>query len=307
MNDIKLAQLDLNLLVVLDVLLQERSVTRAAKRLHRTQSAVSHALARIRSQLGDPLLVRVGGEMRTTPRGERLSVELTRLLGDVGRVLAAESTFDPSTTKRTFTLAAPDFVAAVLPALHIRLAREAPDAGLDVLPLAPGFLRDVVDGRLDLAIGAASASLPEGASSAPLGALDWVVYARRGHPAVGDWGLRAWAAYPHVRVRITGGEGPVDRAARVANVERQVAVQVSHFAMTPPLLAATDLLFTVPRAVLRAVAEPFGLIELSCPLPLPPVGARLLWSALLDDDPANVWLRSHVQRTLTAFFVTAAR
>ena len=99
--------------VVLDVLLQERNVTRAAKRLHRTQSATSHALGRLREQLGDPILVRVGGEMRPTPKAERLAGEVSRILRTIGRVLAQEGAFDPATTDRVFTLAGPDFVAAM--------------------------------------------------------------------------------------------------------------------------------------------------------------------------------------------------
>ncbi|MFO0667468.1 MAG: LysR family transcriptional regulator [Polyangiaceae bacterium] len=95
MHTIDVAATDLNLLVVLDVLLQERNVTRAAKRLHRTQSATSHALGRLREQLGDPILVRVGGEMRPTPKAERLAGEVSRILRTISRVLAHEGAFDP--------------------------------------------------------------------------------------------------------------------------------------------------------------------------------------------------------------------
>ena len=101
MREIDIASTDLNLLVVLDVLIQERNVTRAAKRLHRTQSATSHALGRLREQLGDPILVRVGGEMRPTPKAERLAGEVSRILRTIGRVLAQESAFEPATTDRS--------------------------------------------------------------------------------------------------------------------------------------------------------------------------------------------------------------
>ena len=100
MHAIDVGKIDLNLLVVLDVLLQERSVTRAAVRLHRTQSGVSHALGRLREQLGDQLLVRVGAEMRPTPRAERLAGDVSRLLRSLERMLTEEEAFDPQATLR---------------------------------------------------------------------------------------------------------------------------------------------------------------------------------------------------------------
>ena len=201
MHEIDIAATDLNLLVVLDVLLQERNVTRAAKRLHRTQSATSHALGRLREQLGDPILVRVGGEMRPTPKAERLAGEVSRILRTIGRVLAQEGAFDPATTDRVFTLAGPDFIAATLPFLLAHMAKVTPTAGVELVPAAPGMLRDVADGRVDVAIAPASVPKPDGLRSADLVSLDWAVYARGDHPAARAWGVKAWAAYPHVRVR----------------------------------------------------------------------------------------------------------
>ena len=146
MHEIDVSATDLNLLVVLDVLLQERNVTRAAKRLHRTQSATSHALGRLREQLGDPLLVRVGGEMRPTPKAEQLAGEVSRILRTIARVLAQRGAFDPATTDRVFTLAGPDFVAATLPVLIARMAKLTPAAGVELVPAGAGG-----DGRADRA------------------------------------------------------------------------------------------------------------------------------------------------------------
>ncbi len=126
MHQIDLSDIDLNLLVVLDVLLEERNVTRTAERLHRTQSAMSHALGRLREQLQDPILVRVSGQMRPTPKAGRLQPEVRRLLRSIERMLSDREQFDPQLSRRIFTVVAPDFVATVLPALMQSILREAP-------------------------------------------------------------------------------------------------------------------------------------------------------------------------------------
>jgi DNA-binding transcriptional LysR family regulator len=299
MRLIDIARTDLNLLVVLDVLLQERNVTRAARRLHRTQSATSHALGRLREQLCDPLLVRVGGEMRPTPKAERLAGEVSRILATIGRVLSDEGVFDPATTSRVFTFAGPDYVAGALPGLLARMATSTPSAGVEFVPASAGMLRDVAEGRLDAAVGPSSIRGIDGLRVKPLVSLDWAVFARRGHPAVRGWSARRWAAYPHVRIRVaSGGEGPVDVAVRAHNLTRRIGATLPHFLLAPPLLARTDYLLTVPHATLAGVAAQFDLVTLPCPLSLPRIEHALYWSANLDRDAANVWFRHGLTETV---------
>lgn len=307
MHEIDTRRMDLNLLTVLDVLLEERNVTRAARRLHRTQSATSHALSRLREQLRDPLLVRVGNEMRPTPRAERLAPEVSRLLKTLGRVLGEEEVFDPRSTDRVFTLCAPDFVTAALPALVARMAAETPQASVELVPPGVGTFRDVAGGRYDVAIAPPRRDGVEGLVQAPLAALDWAVYARARHPGIARWGLAAWSEYPHVRVRMaSGGEGPVDRAAQARRLKRRPGPLLPHFLLAPPLLARTDLLLTVPRAVLANVAPRFGLVALPSPLKLAPIELSLYWSAQLDRDPAITWFRKAVRSAAEESFVVSA-
>jgi DNA-binding transcriptional LysR family regulator len=307
MHEIDVAKTDLNLLVVLDVLLQERNVTRAAMRLHRTQSATSHALGRLRVELGDPILVRVGGEMRPTPKASRLHGEVSRILRNISRVLGQEGGFDPATTDRVFTLAGPDFIAASLPVLLAHMAVHTPEAGVELMPPTQGMLRDVADGRVDVAIAPASVQRGEGLRSAPLASLDWAVYARSDHPAVRKWSANAWAAYPHVRVRTSGGESPVDLAARAQKLVRRRGPTLPHFLLAPPLLARTDLLMTVPRAVLADVAPRFGLVALPCPVKLAPIELSMFWSAQLDRDPAITWFRQVLSDATREVFTSTPR
>jgi DNA-binding transcriptional LysR family regulator len=301
MHALHLASTDLNLLVVLDALLEERSVTRAAKRLGRTQPATSHALARLRALFEDPLLVRVGGAMRPTPRAAALASEVARALAAVRRVLAAESEFDPTQSDRVFTLSGPDFVAAAFPALLGDLANAGSTASVEVIAAAPGMLRDVAEGRVDAAVALAPSGRVEGLRSELLVALDWAVYARGDHPAVRAWSAKAWASYPHLRIRTPSREpGPVELAARAAKLRRRSGPVLPHFLLAPPLLARTDMLLTVPRAILSDVAPRFGLAALPCPLKLAPIELWLHWSATLEGDAAGAWFRARVREAVSS-------
>lgn len=130
MNEINLRNLDLNLLVVFRVLMEEGNVNRAAEKLNRTPSAVSHALGRLRDQLSDPLLVRVGGQMRPSPRAPRLYDELKPLLGKIERTLQPPTPFNAATSRRTFRVSGP-IVDSVMAELMTQMYQEAPNAGLE--------------------------------------------------------------------------------------------------------------------------------------------------------------------------------
>src|SRR5215469_8983896 len=131
MNEIDLRRFDLNLLVVFDVLMNERSVTRAAERLGRTQSAVSHALSRLREQFGDPLLLKGGVRMQPTALALELIEQARPMLGGIARVLSPQHIFDPAASSRVFRLAAPDFMLSLFSDLMARLAGDAPRVAVE--------------------------------------------------------------------------------------------------------------------------------------------------------------------------------
>src|SRR6185369_2341750 len=131
MNEIDLRRFDLNLLVVFEVLMAERSVTRAAERFGRTQSAISHALSRLRLQVGDPLLVKVRGGMQPTAFALDLMDEARPILRSIQRVLSPRHDFDPASSRRVFRVAAPDFALSLLRHLLAMLRSEAPAASLE--------------------------------------------------------------------------------------------------------------------------------------------------------------------------------
>lgn len=300
MHEIDLAAFDLNLLVTLDVLLTERSVTRAATRLGRTQSSTSHALARIRDHLGDPILLRAGGGLRPTPLALRLADQLPRVLRSIRHLLESSPEQELHETRRTLSLAGPDFLASVLPVLGGRLAEQAPHASLELVGPRPSLLRELGDGTLDLVvIPRARRSLAEDELVITrLARLPWTVFARRDHPAARRFSLRSWQKWPHVVVRTGSAVSPVDRALSKLGVERRVAMFVPTFLAAAPLLVRSDYLLTAPRPALAPVAEALGLIELRCPLELPPIVLWAFRSAHRRNDPVGRWLLDQLRDVL---------
>jgi len=174
----------------------ERSVTRAAEKLGRTQSAVSHALARLREQLGDPLLVKARGGMQPSPFSIELIEQVRPTLRSVQRVLSPKRVFEPATAQRTFRLALPDVAPSLFPRLLARARKQAPAVALDWTSPRENTPRDVAEGHTDLALTPAILRMPDGVAADPVGALQWCCFARRGHPALRRWDLGLGRAGP---------------------------------------------------------------------------------------------------------------
>ena len=211
MNKIDLRRFDLNLLVVFEVLLVERSVTRAAERLARTQSAISHALSRLRVQLGDPVLVKGGKFMQPTPFALDFLEEVRPILARIQRALSPRHSFDPASSRRIFRLCAPDFALTLFTRLHARLRVEAPSVAIDWSGLRNSMLLDLVEGQIDVAIAPTPPRLTQDVFADGIGALQWRCFARKGHPAFLNGGRRhgrggrTWScgSEPKSRIRST--------------------------------------------------------------------------------------------------------
>lgn len=293
MNEIDLRRLDLNLLVAFDVLMAERNVTRAAERLARTQSAVSHSLARLREQVGDPLMVRVGGRMVATPFAERLVEDVRPILRSIKRVLAPPKPFDPATSTQTFRLGISDLAPSLFPRVMERVRREAPGVALDWIGEEPHTPLAVAEGQIDVALIASALSLPEGLQWQETAALEWATFARNDHPAIASWDAAAWTRWPHVQVRVGNIlQSPVNEAGDGAARKRRFAARVLNFSSVAPLLARTDLLATLPVIVMHEALERFRLCALPPVHPVRRFAHRFIWSARLANDPANRWIRA---------------
>ncbi len=300
--DDPIAQLDLNLLRTLEVLLRTHSVTLSARELGRSQPAVSYALARLREALSDPLLVRAGRGMVPTPRAEALRPGVEALLLDLRRILTAGARFDPRTARRTFTLACPDMIAPVVPRILEALS-DAP--GID-LSLQVGSSVFALEAGAELVLGQLPEEAP-GVVARRLGIFEERVALRRGHPALSEpWTPETYVCWPHIQVRTQGGApSTMERALAAAGLQRRVGLTVPNFLLAPHVVARSDLLFTGADVLLEQVAVPLSLVLLPVPVPTPRHTAAALWPERLSADPGHRWFRGRVIGALEALFADA--
>jgi DNA-binding transcriptional LysR family regulator len=287
---------DLNLLVALDALLAERNVTRAAARLNLSQSAMSAALARLRTLFGDPLLLRTSGGMLATSKGQELVAPVRLVLGEIGRIVQRPERFDPASAERVFTIAASDYVEyAVLPRLVDYLEARAPRARLAVRPMDFGAVgRSLETGDVDLGIlGAAFA--PPSVRSRPLFVERFVCVVRKGHPRVGErLTLDDYCALDHVLVSPSGGafSAPADDALAAIGRSRHVRLSVPHFLLVPEILTRSDMIGVLPERLARGYGDRFRVFDL--PFELAPFSVVAVWHERTHRDPALAWLRQSI-------------
>ena len=306
MNEIDLRHFDLNLLVVFDVLMTERSVTRAAERLGRTQSAVSHSLSRLREQFGDPLLSKGGARMQPTALALDLIEQARPMLGGIQRVLSPQHVFDPRTSTRVFRLAAPDFMLALFTELMARLAREAPRVAVEwTTPREPTLL-DVGEGLIDVAIVPTELRWPQGVTGESVGALGWRCFARAKHPAFRYWSADAWARAPHLMVRVGDAvASPVDVAASAAGLKRSIAGWVPNFCAVAPVLSGSDLMSTLPALAMKEALRAYRLDSVEVPFSLRPLPHAMVWCSGRSRDPGLNWLRERLKPIVKRHFASA--
>ncbi|MBM7116813.1 LysR family transcriptional regulator [Archangium primigenium] len=288
----RLAGLDLNLFRVFDVVLQERSLTRAAEVLFLSQSAVSHALARLREQLGEPLFVREGRGVAPTPLAERLAPEIREALTLLQQAVHRTRQFEPGRDVVELVLAMNDELEpSLLPGLVERLRVHAPKVRVSSVRVERTKLeRDLASGRLDLAIDVAQPTSP-GLRHAPLLRDDFRVVAARRRKL----DLAAYLAARHVTVssRRTG-LALEDLVLNRLGHQREIAVRCQHYEAACRVVAGSDWLLTMPRRHAEAIARPLGNHLLPMPLALPPLEIHLYWHRQTELDPRGRWLREQV-------------
>lgn len=298
-----LSGVNLNLLVTFDALTTEENVTRAARRLGLTQSAVSNALAQLRVLFCDPLFVRDRRGVVPTERARALAGPVRQALSLLAEVIAQPGPFDPKDATRTFVLAASDYVEYVLlPPLLRRLAREAPSVRVEVRPwglheVPPGL----ADGSLDLMVGFYG-DLPPGHHQTALFQERYVCIVRKDHPQVKRrLTLKRYLALSHVLVsQRARSPGSVDVALAKLGHERVVGARVSHFLMVPTLVARTDMVAALSRRVAEPFAKALPLAVFPPPLSLKPSTIGQVWHTRTHADPAQTWFRSVVRDICSA-------
>lgn len=289
-------KLDLNLLVALDALLTERSISRAGERLHLSQSATSNALARLRTYFNDELLVPVGRKLELTPRAETLRDAVRDVLVRVDSAILAQPRFEPAQSDRSFRLIVSDYTSVVLMPQMLALAgRQAPAVRFELLPLFDSPPRVLERGEADLLILPLEYRPPEqhpydilfeehfvcavwnGGRFAHADELTAEQYAAAGHvviepPGMNEAELEGWLKrrYPGVR---------------------RIEVTTYSFTAAPYLVLGTDRIATMHARLARLARKSLPLRLLPAPLPSPAMKQTMQWHKYRTQDPGLVWLR----------------
>jgi len=269
MQRIDISRVDLNLLVVFEALMEELHVGRASARLSLSQSATSHALARLRTVLDDPLFVRNPRGIQPTPRARELAAPIAEALAQLRLVFAPQAGFDPAAFRKTFTISTHDYALAVLlPAVTVALQTQAPGVALRCVSVHPTRIVEALDrGELDFAVGGLRRVRAARVQHSLLFSDRYVGVARRAHPALrrGRMSLENFAAQAHVVVSPSGEtQVDVDSALVALGIERRIAMTAPSFLALPYLVEKTDLIGVLPERLAQRAAEgtPLSLFDL---------------------------------------------
>jgi len=292
-----LRDLDLNLLVVFNQLLLDRSASIAAEKLGLTQPAVSNALKRLRAALQDDLFLRTSRGMEPTPYALHLSEPVIYALNALQTAFNTRDSFDPLSSTRTFQIAMTDIGEMYfMPPLMAALAKEAPGVRISTMRPHTGNLRDdMASGTVDVALGLLP-NLQAGFFQRRLFRHPYVCVFREDHPvAKAPLTLKQFCELDHVGVLAANtGHGEIDGLLERAGIQRHLKLMLPHFIAVGHVLQTTDLIATLPERFAERCRVPFGLVTSPHPVKLPDIAINLFWHAKFNRDPANIWLRQRL-------------
>lgn len=311
------SRLDLNLLRVFDAVYEDKTLLRAGKRLHLSQSAISHALARLRGALDDELFVRTARGMEPTPRAVAIAAPIREALSSIHSTLGVEP-FDPSTSTRRFVIAANDYVTSVLLAkFSTSIAALAPGVDIIVRPSTRLDLAEQLDvGRIDLAIGI-FAEIPARFHMTPIWTQEDVLLMRKGHPlSLREVTIEDLSRFPLLTVSLGGQEeGAVggyiferglarqsemfnrqalEDALSAVSVRPRYRLTVPHALVVAPLLADSDMISIVPGPLAAVLVKQQALFSSALPYEAPTITLRAIWHRRQNYDSAHVWIREQL-------------
>jgi DNA-binding transcriptional LysR family regulator len=298
LNEIDLSRADLNLLVLFEVVLEERHVGRAAVRLNLSPSAVSHGLGRLRQLLGDPLFLRTPKGVVPTARAMELAGPVADILARVRNVISTAVRFDPATSARRFTIGAPDGVSAViLLPLLAELARIAPRIDIGIRQILPSPSRvwhsaiaDLEARAMDIAI-VPSGDVPLRFEKRLIYEETFVVAMRVGHPFADDPTIERYCEMRHLVVSESGDPyGFVDEQLARQGLTRRIALTVPNFMFALSVIAETDLISALPKRFVVMNAARFGVRFLDAPIPLPDFRLNAVAPKVAMLDTGLAWL-----------------
>jgi len=294
-----LASLDLNLLRVFDAVYTHRNVSAAASALSMSQPAVSNALKRLRREFADELFTRSPHGMNPTPQADRAAATVSQALGLLRDGLEPGPVFDPAKARRSFTMIMSDIGEIVfLPELLRFLQETAPNVRIEAVTLPVREARLAMEaGAVDLAIGFLP-DLKAGFYQQRVFEQKYVCMLRQGHPRIGEsMSMKTFIEARHAVVNAEGtGHGIVEAMFERAGLAPEMVVRLPHFLAAPMVVAATDLVATVPFKLGELYARTLPLRLLPHPLKIPAFQVNQYWHRRFHKDPANQWLRGHFAR-----------
>jgi DNA-binding transcriptional LysR family regulator len=311
----QLRNFDLNLLIVFDAVFEEHSIAAASERLSLSQSAVSHALRRLRRALSDDLFVREVDGMRPTPKARQFAIPFRSALERLAGALGGEP-FDPARAIRSFSIGASDYATTtIIPGLVRSIADAAPSVDIYVVPANHvDMIRQLDEGKIDMAVGW-FATVPERFGRTKLLDEDSVFVVRPGHPLTSEFPtLDRVLDFRHVAVNFLGSNaGLVDgllpergvlrrvhmevaalEAPQRLGKDARISVTVPHFWCLPSILMGCNLIASVPRALAIEFVKRFGLVMIPDPSGPNRVAVEAIWDRQQETDPAMAWLRAAI-------------
>jgi DNA-binding transcriptional LysR family regulator len=298
-----LSNVDLNLLVALDALLAERSVTNAGRRVHLSQSAMSGALARLRQMFNDELLISGRGGMTLTALAEELVEPVDQILRQVQDTLSTTIRFDPASSSRRFTIAASDYVVVVLLERALReIHRQAPGVSVTIVPLRDR-MEKLENPAIDLVV-LPKAHVPSGRSCIPLFTDAFTAIVAADHPTVGTaLSVDDYRSLGHVVVTFAS-DRPVsdDQVAAVeAGLTPRIAVVAPSYLALPGLVVGTTHVATIQRRLATHLAAMYPLKEVALPVELPPLEEVMIWHQRFERDTGHQWFRGVLTNVASTF------
>lgn len=292
-----LSTFDLNLLRVLDALLREQNVSRAAERLALSQPAVSNALGRLRELLGDPLLVRVGRRMQPTSRAMALEGPIRAALQEIEQTLSGGGTFDPRRSRHQFRMALTDYVEQLcMPRLLARLGERAPGVRIDVVHLSPSLPLEALDqGELDLVVGRFG-EVPARFARQHWRSQTLMAVVRKGHPRLaGELDLDRFLRLRHLWVHGGQTRGMVDQWLAEHGHARQIAYTTPNYLQAAHIIASSDLCVVLPTQLARQFAELLPLQLFDLPFDLGSFLLEMVYVGRRQSEAALAWLIEEVR------------
>ncbi|WP_019508260.1 LysR family transcriptional regulator [Pleurocapsa sp. PCC 7319] len=290
-----LRQLDLNLLVALDVLIAEASVTKAAERLNMSQSAMSYSLKRLRAILNDDILIRTAREMEVTPYARQISDRVRQILVEIQSTLLDKETFDPLTTNETFKIAVSDYVEATIGInLLQQVANQTSAIRIRINNLDKETVMDALDeNRIDIAI---NPKLPLKSWHVQENLYrEELVCVFRGDDSVSEITLADYLERSHILVSLRDDfQGYYDQILQSQQQSRQVVWSTPHFMAVPFLLANSDCMALLPNRMAQQCAKAMNLKILPPPIPIEGFTVSMVWHQRNTNNPAHQWLRQQI-------------